>query len=1418
MAGDEENVRHTVFSVIWGNIRKAFLPVVNNQRPTPVNQGIPVVNNGQGIPTNQGNMIPVNDPTKINISNDPRLITVRGGPIPVGPGGRLIQVTHGEPRMVDVHRQQQMLDVARQNQQVAVKPGLGEVPVVDTSQLPTNINIPDKWSQVFMGPGRPFVGMMPTTRDEDAEKEPRTMQYVPNVNSTIAPRLAWGLTPFATLRFYAENVPEVAGAVRLLTEEIKSFIPSLIDLHDAEIHIPELRWMIESPDGVNPWPVWISRFLYNVLVYDAPAVFKIREEHDENYIRKFIDDGMERSVYERPTELDPMSGNMLWYCENCGNGNIFKLAKASLDEEIEYSETCVNCGVPAPDHAIQKMNKYIAGIDDGYVDMEKAFGHGKIVGLRIVDGSTIFALIDERGEQPLPPAPAFTQVIWGVPRMFLNSHQLWYRPRHLRADAPYGRSFIEDSMQAVTLLFSLWDYEFQKYQIGNIPEMAMTLPPDWGQNADQILEFEAAYNARMSGSNQERVRIRFFPSGTSSIATKEITFNRESYDAAVNTIRMSVGIPKSEAGEAPEGMLGGKSFAEAMQSAFYRMGLSPLQTFIESLFNDILKENGYVNIRFQLKFPNDSLDPEKEEAKWQGRFAQGIARRDEARQGVGMTPIGGDDGKFLNSPKQGGGPEGGPGGDGGGPGGGGPGGMPGLPGANGGGPGGMPGVQPPKLPGGNGKMPGKINVAPPTPKNIAVKLAKAAEKQTGVMVALYMPEKIAKKMVSSIPEWPEGSEPTKLREIHVSLAILGDITDPQNDQSKLNAVVSNFVNQHPSLNGKINGMGRFIETHKDNTHCIYANFDCPGLNEYRGELVSLLEDSGFKVSDDHGFTPHLTIGYIPEDAATPDMSLSIIENIKPVIGVAYGEDLFLAGSGNEEVEKARPSRTLCMKCKKNPPTKAVMWANGVGIAWFCGDCYPKWAKEHVGDIDNVKDIEGEMPIDLFKVEQPTNLFKPKEEGKDGNHYTYPQDNIDPAEFEVGMKEEQEHAETVHGDENIIRQIVLDHLKEDPHYYTHLKQAGMIQEDDAEKMAKLIMPDLMKHCGVCPDDDEYFDSKVIHEVTALMPHQGANVSQIVAIGGDDMESRPAVWKPRTGEKESLREWVGGDLYRRDEAAYLLDRELSPNQNQYLVPVTFITEIDGVKGSVQHYVRGRNKDKKPVMEYNQTFVERAGVFDFIAGQVDRIHKNWLTHPDDPNRMILIDNQLTFPHKKERIRSDFVTAIAGKKLSEETIDAVYLAVGNRDLWKDLQDILEDEEAVNQAKERAEMIVNDGKVPEWAAHPEDPDKGKKASEDPAISQSVVEGQPIAGEVQASEAVAKDGGAGGAPAGAPAGDHAGIVAADVPGVYLVGQEKESSSESSDKDDKGWEASKVNDGFSVQPSESVKKRATKSRKQNKQNQ
>jgi len=866
--------------------------------------------------------------------------------------------------------------------------------VVDTLQLPTANNVPGSWSRQWMGPGRPFVfneGM--TFSDQEKEMEPRAFQYIASVNSTISPRLAYNLMSFAELKWFASNVPEVALCLRLPTEELKSFIPTIVDDDDNKVDIPELQWMTERPDRVNPWPVWLSRFLYNVLVYDAPALYKMRASKAASELSK-------RASLVNIQDGEGVIPMLSWTCQDCGETNHYHYG-----HDIRK---CANCESDMP----QMVYKDIA--HDDAVDHRVV--ESPIVGLRIIDGSTIFSVIDERGEQPQPPAPAFTQVIWGMPRMFLNTHQLWYRPRHLRPDAPYGRTFIEDALPAVKLLSQLWEYEGDKYLVGNIPEMGLTAPPDW-KSAEQILEFEEAFNSRMAGNTRERAgRIRFFPNGTATLVTKEMTFNRETYDAASNAVRIAAGIPKSEVGEAPEGMLGGKGFAEAMTSGFYRMCISPLITFVEGAFNEAIEENGFDGVYFKMKFPNESIDPEKEEAKFSTRFTNGGIKRDEYREAIGLGALGGDEGNFIYTP-------------------------------------------------GNAGQPGEEDGSAPGSDPFSAAFG-------GKKVGAKKPVQVLDKPIDVL------DKPIKVKKI----------------------------DEAPS-------------------------------------------------------------------------------------GVAIDEALELG--------------------------------NRLGVDWSV------------------------IPLDSFK---------------------------------QGLQEEQEHAAAVGGDQDTIARIAIDHLREDPGYYDKLAVA----------MAKL-----EKQSGVDMQDDSYYGAPITDRMDIAMPSQGANTSLIVGIGGLGQEILPAVWKPVDGEDESLQKWIGGELYRRSEAVFLVDRELAKDCNHYVVPTTWCDQLAGVDGSIQMYVKGR-KAKQFVLDYAEEYIEQAAVLDFISGQVDRISKNYLTHPTDDKRPVLIDSDLSFPVGSDiKLRSSFIDVWKDKELSPAMKDSLYLLVGNHHLWEDLRECIGDDAAVKGARDRAVVLLECGKIP---------------------------------------------------------------------------------------------------------------------------
>jgi hypothetical protein len=683
--------------------------------------------------------------------------------------------------------------------------------------------------------------------------EPRSFQYIPSVNATITPRVGYGLMSFDALNYYTTQVPEAALCRRLIIQEMCTFVPQIVGPDGTVVQkaraipsyrkdgtlekvsftgtneleqLPELAWMTTRPDRFNAWPVWLSRFLYNTIVFDGSNYFRIR---DDNH---------------------------------------------------------------------------------------------KTIGMRILDASTLFMVIDNRGEQPMPPAPAFSQIIYGTPYAWLNTLQLWYRPRQLRVNAPYGITAIEDSLRPLTLLDNLWQYEISEYTEGTMPESYLEMPAGW--TPEQCLAYEQMMNRRMGGNAVERRRVKVVPQGVKVLDTKKSPWPTEARQAAFELVALNHGIHPSELGKAPGQGLGGKGFQEKGEDAHARMGISPIRTFMESAFNDVLQENGYSEYSFQLGTVPDGINPEKEEQKWAVRWTNKGITRNEYLAGVNM----------------------------------------------------------------------------------------------------------------------EQRKPN----------------DPSGDAYWSQTATSEGVDAEPAP--------------------------------------------------------------VPAALAAP-------------------------GQPGQPVQQ-----------------------------------------------------------------KPAQL-KPGQGG--------------PADKDTEPAEDQ----------------------------------AAVPQDDAGK--------LLKHCGVCPEDDRYYGARVARAERVSMGI-GANGAEIVSIQAGELTPIAALWKPAGSERDDLVEFIGGAMYLREEAAYLVDRAGDFN----LVPVAYVTTVDEEPGAIVYYSMG-NGDRLDAAVYKPYWLELAAVFDYISGQRDRRMHNWLTHPDDRERPLLIDNGMSFPTRPMNVNSAFVNAWGGSLLGAETVDRLKKLAGDV-VWGDVAELVGD------------------------------------------------------------------------------------------------------------------------------------------------
>jgi 2'-5' RNA ligase/phage head maturation protease len=170
---------------------------------------------------------------------------------------------------------------------------------------------------------------------------------------------------------------------------------------------------------------------------------------------------------------------------------------------------------------------------------------------------------------------------------------------------------------------------------------------------------------------------------------------------------------------------------------------------------------------------------------------------------------------------------------------------------------------------------------------------KAAEAQTGrgVMVALKLPPDVAARIAH-----PEGTAPADL---HITLAYLGDAAALGGHPDDLRDIVASAVSGLAPLTGSIGGIGKFPDT--GDGEPTWVPVDVPGLVELWQRVADALRTSVYadKLKTDHGFTPHITLGYnLPDTEPVPATPVTFEQ-----ITVVSGPDTSLVPLGGTAQEQ-----------------------------------------------------------------------------------------------------------------------------------------------------------------------------------------------------------------------------------------------------------------------------------------------------------------------------------------------------------------------------------------------------------------------------------------------------------------------------------------------------------------------------------
>lgn len=259
---------------------------------------------------------------------------------------------------------------------------------------------------------------------------------------------------------------------------------------------------------------------------------------------------------------------------------------------------------------------------------------GKPYAFELLDGATIFPMIDERGSTPMYPNPSYQQIIKGQPRVDYDTQELLYFPKKMRVYTPYGFPATEQIITTAQKAISRDAYQLAYFTQGSIPDAYGEMPP--GMTPDDIKDIETRFNNLLTGNPAQRRQVPFLPSGSKISQMKEAVLMDKFDEWMARLVCFSLGLP-------PNGFVQQQNRATAgsEKDRADEEGQAPRIAYVKQLLDLLIADFGPEYSENIEAKPRDSSkrDPVQEEIVLSGYTKGAIMSIDEARAQLGLDPL-----------------------------------------------------------------------------------------------------------------------------------------------------------------------------------------------------------------------------------------------------------------------------------------------------------------------------------------------------------------------------------------------------------------------------------------------------------------------------------------------------------------------------------------------------------------------------------------------------------------------------------------------------------------------------------------------------------------------------------------------------------------------------------------------------------
>lgn len=295
--------------------------------------------------------------------------------------------------------------------------------------------------------------------------------------------------------------------------------------------------------------------------------------------------------------------------------------------------------------------------DAACVYPRRTFG-GDLFALEVIDGKTIKPLLDEYGGRPLPPYPAYQQILYGFPRGEFTADtvdvdgqtmvapgftpdQLLYKRSVYRSESPYGLSATEIALLDGMLWMRRFGWMLAEYTQGVMPASFLKTDGTTDWTVEQWEDFQSLLNDHLSGNTAERHRFPLMPPGVEPVqaATIEERY-RPDYDLLlIKLVAGDFGLPASEVGFTESGALGA-SYHEGEEDILNRQTRVPDSKWLAGIATELaVRQLGMPADLIVTILGLESEDEAAADAVASDRIGRGCLTRNEDRARMGLPAL-----------------------------------------------------------------------------------------------------------------------------------------------------------------------------------------------------------------------------------------------------------------------------------------------------------------------------------------------------------------------------------------------------------------------------------------------------------------------------------------------------------------------------------------------------------------------------------------------------------------------------------------------------------------------------------------------------------------------------------------------------------------------------------------------------------